>query len=205
MTAEDAPRSAAATERARVAAAASVARARTVTEEAPAEAPEDDDDRAPVPVVEDDVSAAIARTLREMASAPSEAGQADQPATPKRQSEGERRQARRDLLPDIEEINSSLRPDARALETAEPDDSEPVGEIPATRPGEGKSGFSLGFTAIMILVGIAVAIYLFATPLGEAVPQLDAPLSSYVATVDSGRIALEQRVDALAARILPEQ
>ncbi|WP_209313626.1 zinc-ribbon domain-containing protein [Jannaschia formosa] len=203
----DPSRAAAAAEWARMATAASVARARVVPEAATEpEAPR------PVPTVTDDVSEAIARTLREMAldrakAKPEEDGLAEPPASPPRAKGEERRQARRNLLPDIEEINSSLRPDERALAAAAVEESGSEMELgePSTGRVDRRSGFNLGFVAVLLLVGIAAALYLFAAPLARTVPSLESPLANYVATVDDLRVALEARVDAVAASILQSQ
>jgi len=94
---------------------------------------------------------------------------------------------RRELLPDIEEINSSLRPDA----TPTHDD------LDADMDDKPRSGFRRGFMFVIILVLIALAIYIFAPQISAAVPQLEAPLTSYVNWVDGLRLALDQRLQGL--------
>lgn len=93
---------------------------------------------------------------------------------------------RRDLLPDIEEINSSLRPDAASIEA----------DIAAEAPRQ-KSGFRRGFTFVIVIVLIALALYVFAPQISAAVPQFEDTLTSYSDWVDGLRIALDQQLQGL--------
>lgn len=90
--------------------------------------------------------------------------------------------ARRDLLPDIEEINSTLKPGDRVKydETTEPD-ADP----------RGKSGFRSGFTLMLLLAVLCVALYVMAPKISEQIPGLAGVMKSYVALVDAGRVALD--------------
>jgi hypothetical protein len=97
-------------------------------------------------------------------------------------------------LPDIEEINSTLRPDMEAVEA-------PEAEEPDARAGR---GFRLGFAVTAALVAAAVSVYFLAAPLSEAVQPLEAPIASYVATVDALRVALETQVERLLT-VLPAE
>ncbi len=91
---------------------------------------------------------------------------------------------RRELLPDIEEINSSLRPEAGP--------SEGMGnEYEEARP---RSGFRRGFMLIVILALIALAVYIFAPQISAAVPQAEPILTSYVEWVDGLRIWLDGKM-----------
>ncbi|MEL6586683.1 MAG: hypothetical protein AAFQ50_08460, partial [Pseudomonadota bacterium] len=104
--------------------------------------------------------------------------------------------ARRELLPDIEEINSSLRPDDRVPEAAAVEDAQEV-------PAKGSSnGFRIGFLAIMAVVLVLVLLYVFHGPLGEAVPALAGTLEGYAAWVDQQRVTLERSVEGLTESIL---
>ncbi|MEZ5716817.1 MAG: zinc-ribbon domain-containing protein [Paracoccaceae bacterium] len=96
--------------------------------------------------------------------------------------------SRRDLLPDIDEINSTLRKDSERV-AAEGADA------PAA-PAEAK-GFSRGFRSIVLLAVLAIVVYVFATQIGDLVPQAKAPLAAYVAWVDAGRVWLDRQVLAL--------
>lgn len=103
--------------------------------------------------------------------------------------------SRRNLLPDIEEINSSLGPDRvreeqkRAEKAQEP-----------TEPDE-KSAFRKGFRAALVLAVVALVVYVFAPRLAETVPALAGPLSGYTDLINSGRLGLEQMVENLAGSL----
>jgi hypothetical protein len=97
--------------------------------------------------------------------------------------------SRRDLLPDIEEINSSLRSTSdRQISTDE------VGVAPARK----KRGFRRGFLTVALIAIILAALYIFAPAIAKAVPQVDPYLSSYVALVDQGRSWLDGQLDGIA-------
>ena len=91
---------------------------------------------------------------------------------------------RRELLPDIEEINSSLRPDAA------PTEPEYIEEAPRRR-----SRFRRGFIFMVILALIALAVYIFAPQISAAVPQTEPTLTSYVDWVDAKRLWLDQKIE----------
>ena len=90
---------------------------------------------------------------------------------------------RRELLPDIEEINSTLRPEAGPSEMMD-DEFEDAG----------RSEFRRGFTLIVIFALIALAVYIFAPQISAAVPQAEPFLVSYVEWVDGLRIWLDGRM-----------
>lgn len=95
---------------------------------------------------------------------------------------------RRDRLPDIEQINSTLRSNS----SRSPDgDAGQTGQIEAQEARSSRTGFSL----VLLLVALLVLVYVFAEPLAEAVPQLQPTLQSYVAIVDSWRLWLNQKID----------
>ncbi|MFN4153959.1 MAG: zinc-ribbon domain-containing protein [Paracoccaceae bacterium] len=95
--------------------------------------------------------------------------------------------ARRDLLPDIEEINSSLRPNDMAASLV---------ESAVAKPGASGSGFRSGFALVLILALVAVAVYVMAPQISAQIPGAADAMTSYVATVDSLRLS----VDALMQR-----
>lgn len=99
--------------------------------------------------------------------------------------------SRRDLLPDIEEINSSLR--------SERDDAEPVDPSGgyAEAPPPGPSGFRRGFRWAVVIVVLLLALYLLAPMISRNVPALAAVLSDYVDVIDGWRVWLDQQVAAL--------
>lgn len=100
--------------------------------------------------------------------------------------------SRRDLLPDIDEINSTLRktPERQPATSTETEDAAPS---PATQP----SGFSRGFSYMLLLFALLLAVYVFSGKLAEMVPQLQPLLESYVDWVNLGRLWLDAQVSAL--------
>ena len=103
--------------------------------------------------------------------------------------------SRRGLLPDIEDINSTLRGGGNpgATENA----LGPVADIPQKKKN---SSFARGFTVVLIFAVILLLIYAKAPQIAEAVPQADPTLGSYVALVDQARVWL----DAQLGQYLPE-
>jgi len=101
----------------------------------------------------------------------------------------EQDQSRRDQLPDIDEINSTLRSGGEA--TAAPaEESEPPRK---------SGGFRLGFLLVVGLAVLAALAYAFAPQIGARVPQLADPLTAYVAQVDAWRLWLDLTLQDLMA------
>lgn len=93
-------------------------------------------------------------------------------------------------LPDIEEINSTLRGAAdRRGPDAFPTDA--VIEARNTR-----RGFRAGFFVVLGLGALVLAVYVLAQPIAAAVPALAGPLDSYSAAVDGMRLALARQIEA---------
>jgi predicted Zn finger-like uncharacterized protein len=92
---------------------------------------------------------------------------------------------RRELLPDIEEINSTLRPSS-AVRYDEDDDAPMMLPTPQAR-----SGFRSGFVLMLLLAAVLVAVYLMAPRLAQQMPGAKGALESYVAGVDQARIGLD--------------
>lgn len=90
--------------------------------------------------------------------------------------------ARRDLLPDIEEINSSLRPNDQAKMAA--DDNLPDLTVRS-------SGFKSGFALMLLLAVILVALYVMAPQISQQIPGAAEVMTSYVAAVDEARLWLD--------------
>ncbi len=93
--------------------------------------------------------------------------------------------ARRDLLPDVEEINSSLRPSEVSAEEGAAADAA-MAASPLRR-----RGFRSGFLAVMTIAILGAALYIAAPWLGRIAPNLADPLASYVSFVDSLRLQLD--------------
>ncbi|MEQ9260797.1 MAG: zinc-ribbon domain-containing protein [Roseovarius sp.] len=106
--------------------------------------------------------------------------------------------SRRDLLPDIEEINSSI---STHPEDGQIDRSARDGTRVQTGAEAGAGGFRRGLRLAVVLAIILTALYMFAPQIAGVVPQAAGPLSSYVAAVDAGRVALEQSLGDLPATL----
>lgn len=92
--------------------------------------------------------------------------------------------ARRDLLPDVEEINSTLRP-------SEATGSEEAGSAELPPSPEPRRGFRSGFLTVMTAAILAAAVYLAAPQIGRLVPSLEGPLAGFVGFVDGLRLQLD--------------
>ena len=97
---------------------------------------------------------------------------------------------RKERLPDIEEINSTLR------SNSERDDTILI-DTPVAAAKANRSGFRTGFFGMCITAGIAAATYIFAGDIGEMIPPTDAPLAGYTAWVDGLRIKLDGLVQSV--------
>lgn len=100
--------------------------------------------------------------------------------------------SRRDLLPDIEEINSTLRAKgSRALN----------GEAEALSQGrhQEKRNARRGFLLALFLVALCLSAYVYAPQISARVPEAAAPLDGYVAAIDIGRAWLDDQVATLNA------
>lgn len=97
--------------------------------------------------------------------------------------------SRIDRLPDIDEINSSLR------QTNSPagaqDDARDVEDEPPR-----KGGFARGFAIPLIVVSVLAILYVATPQISDAVPALDPFLNSYVLMVDGARSWLNTQIDA---------
>lgn len=101
--------------------------------------------------------------------------------------------SRRNLLPDIEEINSSLNSDpAHGDPGPSARDTGAEAVVPAR-----KSGFRRGFMLIVLLALVLLLLYVFAPQLAEKVPALKGALSTYVDMVNDGRVWLREQVSSL--------
>jgi len=110
--------------------------------------------------------------------------------------------ARRDLLPDIEEINSTLAASSDSTVSA------PVVSPDALR----RSGFRRGFSLALVVFAVLALVYVFAPRIVDAVPQSATVLSWYVDWVNALRSSVDglmqravERLTALLAQISGEQ
>lgn len=96
--------------------------------------------------------------------------------------------SRRELLPDIEEINSTLRSSS---------DRDPVHQhgddatVPTSEASKSKHGFRRGFVLIVALTSVLWLVYAFAPQIAKSLPMADPYLTQYVAQVDMVRLWLD--------------
>ena len=97
--------------------------------------------------------------------------------------------SQRELLPDIDEINQTLRSSSerRAVET-------PQGRAPIQDTG---GGFGRGFVTVLVIFILLATLYVFAPRLAAMVPALEAPLAAYTEAVDGARLWLDRQVTGL--------
>lgn len=100
--------------------------------------------------------------------------------------------AKKELFPDIEEINSTL---ADAPDPVH-DDGNPE-ETPAT--ASQKSSFRMGFGLMLMLTAALLALYVYVPGLIERFPALSGILTGYVGIIDSLRTALDSGAQGLLA------
>lgn len=104
--------------------------------------------------------------------------------------------SRRELLPDVEEINQTL----RASSEPRVIDRE-AGAPGGSAPRQTGNPFARGFMLMVLLAVVGVALYVFAPKLSEQVPQAAPYLETYVTTVDKGRVWLDGQVKALLTQL----
>lgn len=97
------------------------------------------------------------------------------------------RGSRRELLPDIEEINSTLRATSdRGNEAAARDTPETLRRR--------RSGFRLGFSTALVVAVFLLAVYVLAPVIAARAPALEPALTRYVGAVDRARVWLDARM-----------
>lgn len=94
---------------------------------------------------------------------------------------------RRELLPDIEEINSTLRSDS---------DRAPSSSASPDMPAK-PSGFLRGFSYSVIIALLGLAAYVYAPQIIETVPAAEPALTAYVGWVDQTRHWLDTQMQSL--------
>lgn len=91
--------------------------------------------------------------------------------------------ARRDLLPDIEEINSTLR-----ASTENRSGDELSMARPEPQKSASSSGFRSGFSLMLLIAVVLIATYLAAPKIAAQFPASEDLLQNYVSMVDAARI-----------------
>jgi len=101
--------------------------------------------------------------------------------------------ARRDLLPDVEEINSTLR-------RSEISEAESAGDMDmAGRDGRG--AFRSGFLLVLSMAILGAAVYIASAWLANLIPALEGPLKSYVGLIDGIRLNMDSLMQS-ATRLI---
>lgn len=136
------------------------------------------------------LSAAVAATIASANNSGDDAPEADPVAQRIARMKGidpspAKPQTRREMLPEIDEINTSLRA-SNERRSGEP------GAVAASLGDRGrKNAFRNGFVLMIVLAVILVVLYVMAPKLAQQIPGLSGALSAYVAAIDAGRIMLD--------------
>jgi predicted Zn finger-like uncharacterized protein len=114
---------------------------------------------------------------------PRSAGSDPAPAPTRPEAAASRAPSRRNLLPDIEELTSTLEPDRHAR-------GGEVAEKPAQTPVEAQRGrdFRRGLSAVLLAGAVLVAMYVLAPMIVDYIPALAGPLAGYVVMIDALRL-----------------
>jgi len=104
---------------------------------------------------------------------------------------------RRALLPDIEEINSTI-PNGHTNKTR--DASARDGSMTATA-APARGGFGRGMRLAVGLALVATAIYMFAPRIAGLIPATAEPLAAYVEAVDRGRALVNEQIALVVAQV----
>lgn len=135
------------------------------------------------------IDAAIAATMRQDAvtrrPAQDRYAPPDDEPEPVAAPQMKREMTRREMLPDIEEINSSLRPGDVAV-----DDQGTAYEI-ARRPEPGRSSFRSGFVLMLVIGLVGLLAYVMAPQISAQIPAAKPAMDGYVRSVDAGRVWLD--------------
>ncbi|WP_424942557.1 zinc-ribbon domain-containing protein [Aliiroseovarius crassostreae] len=94
----------------------------------------------------------------------------------------------KDLLPDIEEINSTL--DASHSDLSKDEAIAETEEAPSSG-----GGFRRGFLMVVVLALLLLALYAYAPAIADMIPGVKAPLDQYVTFVDQLRVSLNTAME----------
>ena len=100
--------------------------------------------------------------------------------------------SRRDLLPDIEEINSSLRRKGDTMRSSS-----------RTRANEQetRSGARRGFISVLVILAVGAILYLQAPNISTAIPALKGPMTAYVTMIDKARGWLDTKASSMVEKL----
>jgi predicted Zn finger-like uncharacterized protein len=115
---------------------------------------------------------------------------------PATDSEGDaspaRAPSRRELLPNIDEINSTLNP-------VDPPSVEVISE--AIAEARQRSGFRTGFVSMVVIAAILMALYVMAPRIAHNLPASAPAMQAYVGAVDGARLWLDGVVGQLVTAL----
>lgn len=103
--------------------------------------------------------------------------------------------SRRNLLPDIEELSSTLQPGSTPRRLGDAQTA-----LPPTAQDE-RTGFRQGLSLVLLIAVLLVGLYALAPMIARQVPALAEALAGYVALVDSLRAWVSESLRGLAARV----
>ncbi|MGX9351272.1 zinc-ribbon domain-containing protein [Shimia sp. W99] len=124
--------------------------------------------------------------MRRLRGLPTEEDEPSAPAEPMAQ----KAESRRELLPDIEEINSTLRGSSEASLSP---NADPAVSSEASR----KRGFRIGFVIVLLLALLAILAYSKHQEIAAAYPPAAPYLESFVSGANNGRVWLDSQVTNL--------
>jgi len=123
-------------------------------------------------------------------AAPDPAGAIPEPPAPRR--------TRQELLPDIEQINSTLSPSG--ANRGPSDGSGQDMRLPAT-PRRRRRAFRNSFLLVLLVALVGVIVYVQAKAITDAIPQISGPIEAYVTQVNGWRLRLDVWLAEFLARI----
>lgn len=97
-------------------------------------------------------------------------------------------QSRREMLPEIDEINTTLRA------SSEPRGGDASAVTDSLPGAQDTAAFRTGFVLMIVLALAIVALYVMAPKLGQQIPAAKGALDSYVAMVDTTRLWLDEQL-----------
>lgn len=102
---------------------------------------------------------------------------------------------RRDLLPDIEEINSTL------SASSDRDEDGTVPDEDTRRARAERSSFRTGFGLLVLLTVVLVGLYLFAPLIAQKIPALAGVMDAYVTVANGFRAWMDRAMSAASTRL----
>lgn len=103
--------------------------------------------------------------------------------------------SRRNLLPDIEELSSTLQPGSTPRRLGDARTT-----LPPTAQDE-RTGFRQGLSLVLLIAVLLVGLYALTPMIAHRIPALGEALAGYVALVDSLRLWVSESLRGLAARV----